>query len=119
MYMIMFVLHDPNKLDEVLYAWDETGVKGITVIPSTGLERLRKSKLLREDLPLMPCIQNIFDQEEIMNRTLITIVKDDEMIHAVVEATQKVIGDLNEPNTGILSVLPLLQVYGLDRKDND
>jgi len=52
-----------------------------------------------------------------MNRTLITIVKDEKMIPAVVEATQRIIGDLNEPNTGILTVLPLIEAYGLDRKD--
>jgi nitrogen regulatory protein PII len=119
MYMIFFVLHDPNQLDNVLYAWEEVGVKGITIIPSIGVGRLRQSILLREDFPLIPSLQDMCGHDEVMNRTLITIVKDEKMISAVVEATQRIIGNLNEPNTGILTVLPVIQAYGLDRKDED
>jgi len=32
-----------------------------------------------------------------------------------VAATQKVTGDLNLPNSGILSVLPVVRSYGLNR----
>ena len=54
--------------------------------------------------------------EEILNRTLFTIVDDDALVGKIVEATQRVVGDLNEPNTGILCVIPLGKVYGLNRK---
>ncbi len=39
------------------------------------------------------------------------------MVDKVVEATQSVIGDLNNPNTGILTVLPVVKTYGLNRKE--
>jgi hypothetical protein len=31
MSMILFVLHDGEKLQEVLNAWEETGISGATV----------------------------------------------------------------------------------------
>jgi hypothetical protein len=37
-------------------------------------------------------------------------------VDKVVEVTQKIVGDLNDPNTGILCVIPLGKVYGLNRK---
>lgn len=116
MFMVLLVLHDQNKLREVLEAWEEAGVGGITVLLSSGLKRLQSSDVLREDLPLIPSLEDLIQQEEKLNRTLFTIVKDDEMVDRVVEATQRITGDLNLPNTGILTVLPVVKAYGLDRK---
>jgi nitrogen regulatory protein P-II 1 len=116
MYMIYFVLHDPNRLKDILEAWEKTGVNGITILLSTGLKRLKASDVLREDLPMIPSLEDLIQQEERTNRTLFTIVKDDEMVEKVVQATQSITGDLNNPNTGILAVLPVVKAYGLDRK---
>ena len=116
MHMIFFVLHDPGRLREILEAWEQAGVSGITILLSTGLKRLQASDVLREDLPLIPSIEDLIQQEESLNRTLFTIVKDEAMIDKVVDATQAIIGDLNNPNTGILTVLPVTKAYGLDRK---
>jgi len=115
MYMVMFVLHDPSFLREVLEAWDAAGVSGITIFPSTGLRRLQSLDVLRDDIPLIPSLEDLIQQEERLNRTLFTIVDDDEMVDKVVDATQSVIGDLNNPNTGILTVLPVVKAYGLNR----
>lgn len=116
MYMILLVLHDPNLLRDILEAWEKAGVYGITILLSTGLKRITARDVLREDLPLIPSLEDLIQQEERLNRTLFTIVKDDEMVDKVVEATQSITGDLNLPNTGILTVLPVALAYGLDRK---
>lgn len=41
MYMLMFILDDPNYLDEVLDAWEEVGVSGVTIVESTGMARIQ------------------------------------------------------------------------------
>lgn len=116
MFMILFVLHDPNLLPDILEAWEKAGVFGITILPSTGLKRLQAHDVLRDDIPLIPSLEDLLQQEERLNRTLFTIVKEGEMVDKVVEATQSVTGDLNLPNTGILTVIPVARTYGLDRK---
>jgi hypothetical protein len=116
-YLILFVLHDSTCLDEILAAWEDAGVKGITILPSTGLARLRQKSVLRDDLPLIPSYEDLVEHVENSNYTLFTIVKEEEMIDEVLSATQKITGDLNLPSTGILVVLPVLRAYGLDRKD--
>ncbi len=116
MYLILFVLDDIQRLEEILQAWEQSGVRGITILPSTGLAKLRQRKaVLREDLPLMPSLHDLFRHSEHMNRTLFTIVENEEMVNAVVNATHSVVGDLNEPNTGVMAVIPLARAYGLQR----
>ena len=113
--MVWFVLHDATRLADVLAAWKETGVSGITILPSTGLRRLEDKNIFREDLPLIPSLEDLVGDEEILNHTLFTIVEEDDMVDKIVEATQRVIGDLDLPDTGILCVFPLAKVYGLNR----
>ncbi len=119
MFMIIFVLHDPELLQDVLNAWDAAGAKGVTILPSTGLKRLQSQDALREDMPLIPSIDDLLQTEERLNRTLFTIVDDETMIDKIVEATQSVTCDLDLPNTGILTVLPVIRAYGLNRKDDE
>lgn len=112
MYMVLFVLHDIACGDEILNAWEEAGAQGITMLPSTGMVRLRKSAL-REDRPIFPSLGALFHHEESLNRTFFTIVEDESLIDRLLEATQNVVGDLEQPNTGIFIVLPVYRVHGV------
>lgn len=114
MYLILFVLDDPDKLQDLLDAWEDAGTGGATVLVSTGMQRMR-SGAIRDDIPLMPGLDDLYKRIEEHHRTLFTIVKDDDVLKKIVKATQSVVGDLNMPNTGILMVLPAAQVYGLDK----
>jgi nitrogen regulatory protein P-II 1 len=113
MNLILFVLHDPEKLVPLLNAWTEAGVSGATVLFSTGLGRIHQSKAMRDDLPLMPSLEDFLPHPERLSRTIFSMVDDDGIIEKVIEATQQVVGDLCEPDRGLLMVLPVSQVYGL------
>ncbi len=113
MFMILLILDNPDYCKVVLDAWDNAGAYGVTILPSTGLGRVRRSAGLQDDMPLMPSLEEFFKEEESQNRTLITIVQDQPTVDRIIAATEKIVGDLNEPNTGILAVLPVTQVYGL------
>lgn len=115
MSMILFVLHDTEKLDDLLAAWQEAGAPGVTVLESTGVGRIRQNEALREDTPLMPSLEDFYPDPEHMSRTMFTILKD-ELVQKVVDATFRVVGDLSEPNTGLLVVLPVIAAYGLEKK---
>jgi nitrogen regulatory protein P-II 1 len=115
MSMILFVLHDTEKLDEVLAAWQEAGAPGVTVLESTGVGRIRQNEALREDTPLMPSLEDFYPDPEHMSRTMFTILND-ELVQKVIEATVQVVGNLNEPNTGLLVVLPTVAAYGLEKR---
>lgn len=115
MFMIMLILNDPDQCQDVLNAWDEAGAPGVTILASSGLGRVRSRLGLSGEVPLMPSLEDFFNQEENMNRTLVSIVRGQALVDRIVRATQVVLGDLNMPNTGILVVMPVLEAYGLDR----
>ena len=113
MKLILFVLHDPEKLRELLDAWKTAGVSGATVLFSTGLGRIHQADALRDDLPLMPSLEDFLPKLERLSRTVFTMVDDEAVVDRVVAATQQVVGDLNAPDRGLLIILPVAQVYGL------
>ena len=116
MFFVLFVMHDSSKLDAVLSAWEQAGVKGITILPSTGMVRIKNHrKALREDIPLIPRLEDFLRHTENTNRTLFTIVNTEAEADQVISATESVVGDLDLPHTGIIAVLPIYKVKGLDR----
>jgi hypothetical protein len=112
MYMVLFVLHDIACSDAILNAWEEAGAQGVTIMPSTGMVRMRKSAL-REDRPLFPSLEALLRHEEDLNRTFFTVVQDEDLIDRLLAATESVVGSLEEANTGIFTVLPLVRVHGV------
>jgi len=115
-YMVFFVLHDLSRMEDLLSAWDEAGVSGITIMFSTGLARYRNGSGLRDDLPLIPSLDDLLERAQNANRTFFTIVHGDEMVDKVIAATESVTGDLDLPDTGILVALPVARARGLHRK---
>ncbi len=115
MYLLLFVLHDPSKLEELLNAWEREGIQRVTLLFSTGLGRLRHYKGLRDDLPLIPSLEDFYKHEDHFNRILFTVVPDMEMVQKLLRATTAIVGDLSQPNTGLMLVLPLVQAFGLEK----
>jgi nitrogen regulatory protein PII len=110
-FQIVFVLNDPDLCSNILDAWEGAGIRGITFLESSGLGRVRQAGL-REDLPLIPSMNNLLKSAETHHRTLFAVVKDQNKVDAIVEATQSIVGDLELEGTGFLFVIPVSQVYG-------
>jgi hypothetical protein len=117
-FLILFVLHQVDMFDLVLSAWESAGVNGITVLPSTGLGRIREKGALRDDIPLIPSLEDLLnaEREELLNRTMFTITDDASVADKLILATEEVIGSLSKPNSGIMAVLPLAKVYGYKKR---
>lgn len=116
MYLILFVLNDPDKLENLLIAWEEKGIQGATVLFSTGLGRLRQLMGWRDDMPLIPSLSDFYGVPENMNRTIFTTVRDEAGVDAILAATKGVVGDLDEAETGLLLVLPIMRAYGVSKR---
>lgn len=107
MFLVLYVLNDPENLDALLNAWEDVGVSGVTILLSKGLVRFRESGgVWREDFPLFPSLENFREHIENTNRTLFSIVEDEAMVERLVKATEKVVGSLSQPGTGIMAVIP-------------
>ncbi len=112
-YMVIAVVDELEKCPSILDAWEAVGAAGITILESTGLGRIRKGANIRDDLPLMPSLRNLLQSREEHHRTFFTVVHDEAMIDRLFEATESVLGDLKEPNKGILFAVPVVRAYGV------
>jgi hypothetical protein len=120
MFFVLFVLHNPDLLEDLLAAWEEIGVRGVTILPSTGLGRIRQRGGARDDLPIMPSLSDFYNAlGEEFNRTLFTVINDEDLVAKIATTTEMVTGNLNEPDTGFLVVLPTHCVVGLSGKPGD
>jgi hypothetical protein len=113
-YLVVLIVEDVDQGAEILEAWEQAGVLGVTILESTGLGRVRRAGLL-DDLPLMPSLSNLFQNEEIRNRTFFSVVDSQDQVDKMVAAAGRIIGNLDDPHTGFLFVVPVLQVYGLGK----
>jgi len=117
-YMVILIVDDISQCPAVLDAWEESGVSGVTILSSTGIGHIRRAGL-RDDMPILPNLADFFDREEVQHRTLLSVVEDQGMVDKLVTATQKIIGDLEDPHTGFMFVLPVNQVYGFGKHRED
>ena len=106
MFIIMFVLDNPEKLSEVLDAWEKVGVTGATILESTGLQRLKRTHVPMRFLP------GVYEEQE-NHLTLITLVQDEALITACLQAAESIVGDLDNPDTGISTAWPATHMKGI------
>ncbi len=110
MYMVMFVLDDPCQLDAVLAAWETIGVSGVTIVESTGILR---RKVQRRLIPARFSLGQAPVCEEENHYTLFAIVPDEDRVRKCLTAAEGVVGNLDEPHTGVLAAWPLALVKGV------
>jgi len=113
MFLIVLVVNDPYHCKDLLKSWKEAGVPGATIIESVGLQRALKG-VIRDNLPLMPTLEDIEIGEESRNRTIFSVVRDRDTVHRVKAATEGCLGPLEKEDTGFMFVVPVSEIYGSD-----
>jgi hypothetical protein len=104
------VLDDSNRLNEVLQAWKNVGIPGITVLESTGLNRVLPRHAAKS---MYAGFSQVFGGARIGHHTLFAIIETLELAEAAASATQDILGDLSQPHTGIMCALPIAQTWGI------
>lgn len=107
MQLLVAVINDPQKLDEILAGLLELGVRGATVIASEGM-----GMRLAQDIPLFARLQIPIARSRPENRTIFSVVHE-ERVDAIMDLFQRVLGDLALAGTGIAFTVPLDRVVGL------
>jgi nitrogen regulatory protein P-II 1 len=107
MHLLIAVVNDPEKVDEILSGFIEIGITGATVINSEGMGRV-----LSHDIPIFAGLQTLITRSRPQNRTIFSVVEDEKLDPAL-DLLQEVCGDLTAPATGIAFTLPLDRVVGL------
>jgi nitrogen regulatory protein PII len=105
--LLIAVINDPEKIDEILSGYLELGITGATILNSEGMGRV-----LSHDIPIFAGLQTLISRSRPQNRTIFSVI-DDEKLEPALELLQEVCGDFTAPATGIAFTLPLDRVVGL------
>ena len=117
-YLVFLIVDDPDHCEDILEGWEAAGVTGVTILESSGLGHLRRHGM-REDLSIMPSLQDLLAMDEVHHRTLLSVVEEQAQVDRMVAIAQQVIGDLEQAHTGFLFVVPVLEVHGLGKHRGD
>lgn len=109
--LLVLVIDNPDIEGDILAAWEEAGVPGITVLDSQGSHREEDGG--RDDLPLIVSLRTVLSTEESNNRTLFSVIDDEAVLAQAVEAAQSIIGDFTHRHTGIMFVVPVSAAWGV------
>jgi hypothetical protein len=113
--LIVAVLTNLQTCHDVIHLWEELGVPGATILDSVGMRHLKERHAHRDDLPLIPSLRSVLEQEEYNHRTVFSVVPDGFDVDDLIERTDVLAGNFATDHTGIIFVTPVLQVKGLRR----
>lgn len=109
MQVVTLVLNKTECLNELLEELLASGIRGGTVLESTGMMRVIEQS--GDDLPMFSTFRQLFDPERKSSKTILMVLKDEE-VQIARDVIQKVTGGLDQPDTGILFSIPALLVEG-------
>lgn len=108
MKLLVIILNKTDALEYLLEGLSAAGIGGATIIQSSGLA-MTLSKM--NSSFISASIRSMFTGDEEDNRTILSVIRNNQL-----ETARKVVystvGDLSQPNTGILFTVPLDFVEG-------
>ncbi len=107
MQLLVAVINQEERLEEVLAGFLEIGVTGATVVNSEGMGRL-----LANEVPIFAGLQALASRTRPRNQMVFSIMEDAKVERAL-EMLQEIVGDFDVPATGIVFTLPVGRVLGL------
>ena len=111
MFLLINVVEQTEKLPKILEGFAEVGVRGTTILGSTGMGRI----LMASGAQVPAAVQagQAIESAESSNRTTFTVVANQHVLDAAVNVIKDCCGDLNQPGKGIIAVVPLHAVEGV------
>lgn len=117
MNVLFIVLNKSEYLDDILDAFVDIGVRGATIIDSQGMgSALADSSSGGE--PFFGVLRNLLDNSRPYNKTIFTVIKDDEILEQAVNVVKEIVKDIYKPGVGMMFTLPVGNIYGMDREEN-
>lgn len=109
MKLLLVVLNKTEYLDTVLKELAENGVSGGTIVNSKGMG----TELMRvEEFVFFGSLRRSVNPEHVNNLTLLFALEEAQ-IELAINCIEKIVGDFNNPDTGVVMVLPLEYVKGI------
>lgn len=94
-------------------AWQEAGAPGVTFIEGFGLRRVQEKTRGLEVLPGMMSLTEILRQNEHTSLVVLSVLDDDTLADQLLAVTERILGDLRQPDNGVFFVIDLARALGV------
>ena len=111
MFLLINVIEQIEKLPAILEGFAKAGVRGTTILGSTGMGRILMAS--GAQVPAAKEASQAIASVESSNRTTFTVVGNQQVLDAAISVIKDCCGDLNQPGKGIIAVVPLHFVDGV------
>jgi nitrogen regulatory protein PII len=114
MFALILILNDIYKLDDINELFYEEEI-GATSIDSQGMGKVLLDHNI--NLPMLDSVRKLIDGRKPYSKIIFSIIKDREKLDKVAEKIRKELDYFDEPGTGFMFVMPVIEVYGSNTDD--
>lgn len=107
---LFIVLNKVECLNEILAGFVEVGVRGATVLDSQGMANIIVSGD-NHHISLFRYFKTLMEDTLPYNKTIFTVLENEELVEQAVAVVQKIIGDVPKPGVGFMFSLPIAKTY--------
>ncbi|MGD9963894.1 MAG: P-II family nitrogen regulator [Candidatus Izemoplasmatales bacterium] len=108
MKLVIYVMTQTKYLDDFLTELNKNGIKGATIISSTGMARTLAKN---DDMPMFGSLKYLFENHREESNVILIALKDDK-VETVFKVIEGVCGKLEEPDSGIAFTVPIDEIVG-------
>ncbi len=109
--MVVLILREEERLEELLSLWEKAGASGATVLDCIGRTQLRDA-LHMDDVPMFPSLADLTRSESVGEKLVFTLVASDELAQRLIIISRQLL-ERTSRNKGLIFTIPLGSVFGL------
>lgn len=94
-------------------AWQRAGAPGVTFLEGFGLGSLQRAAHSVEVLPGMMSMLDILRQNRETSMVVLSLLHDEALVTALLDAATAVLGDMLTPNAGVVFVINVEHAIGI------
>lgn len=113
MNVLFIVLNQVEYLDDILDSFVDIGVRGATIFDSQGMGSALNSNGKGNE-PFFGILRNLLDESRPYNKTIFTVIEDEQVLNNAIKAVKEIVGDIHKPGVGMMFTLPVGNIYGMD-----
>ena len=110
--MVIVITSHTEKWFDLAEAWQKLGAPGVTIIDGYGLFNLQRQQKVAKAPMILVSMAGMLRHMEKSSRVILSVVEDD-LVDALIETANKVLGDLYKQNAGIALVIDVEKIVGL------
>jgi len=107
MKLLVIVLNDREKLDQVLSALLELDITGATIIDTEGM-----AQVLAAEVPIFAGLRQLLTEARASSKTIFALSSDDDIVSRMQEMLKAGGIDFSEPGTGVMFSVTVDEVIG-------